>query len=82
MYIYIYIYICIHTAREWDIWDIWQTIIFPGAEAARDFIDFIQAMPGSTPTRKSVKMDAQEARNVAKGYLQEPGTGWVCSGMA
>ena len=43
-----------------------------GAEAARDFI---QAMPGSTPTRKSVKMDAQEARSVAKGYLQEPGTG-------
>lgn len=39
-----------------------------GAEAARDFI---QAMPGSTPTRKSVKMDAQEARSVAKGYLQE-----------
>eukprot|EP00435_Cladocopium_sp_Y103_P030010 s148_g7.t1 len=39
-----------------------------GAEAARDFI---QAMPGSTPTRKSVKMDAQEARSVARGYVQE-----------
>lgn len=49
-----------------------MVIQLTGAEAARDFI---QAMPGSTPTRKSVKMDAQEARSVAKGYLQEPGTG-------